>query len=765
MESTTIPLKQTTESDGENECMQEASILKQPTPTPTHGPWKCICILFLIFAFAAVVMTIWWALTAIHRNYGTSYHTSQQLEASSIMQQLMQNNNSYNHFTPQQQSNFIRAFNIFDEDHDQYLNETEFINCFQYLLDHSKVFETVDVDSDGTLSYAECVAYLHEIRTILPVQIDLITKMTRPIVIHYGFEIEHDHDLIFLEYVADLMYFEEFDIHLDGHILKTDYLSISAQNQFISVDANQDNQISASELSNMLYGDESHNLSHSWPYKLKEIFGDELDHIMSLLHGIQITPETVANITQRLQLSPFALRNISSDKDSQNANKEHICFANSYCYYSYSGQDAKDPIHVYDPPTHHEPIEGIFIGDINHYLDALSDEETQTINAAQSACNTMQCCRPNDNDYDAPSLCISYGYLQCISSTNECIWECTLPQSDVTKHSIRYRKVFKGVDRHNANGLDHPQTTKDKEDVTIDSMDGDYLAANVMDTCGTVYQYKLKDTFNKADMNTLHHNQIMSHEADGHRRLKGMTPSGEMSNDLRRKLGVIGSDGRRSITRWQSPYYKNVLLTFSAREGTYRCSGALISPRHVLTAGHCVSDGAGNFYWDWTAYPSWNAGNTGTYFKYSHVWVFGAWHYSYDWNWDIAIITLDVNDTGYGWFSFGYSDDISVANWFGVTGYPNDKGYVMQHQWMKMDYDMTEHLMRTRTGDIVSGNSGGPAWLYPTRVVYGVVSHETYTSFVPKVFLHNALARITQPKYEAMCAYLRLFNETAGHCP
>eukprot|EP00483_Globobulimina_turgida_P000920 UN00921 len=203
---------------------------------------------------------------------------------------------------------------------------------------------------------------------------------------------------------------------------------------------------------------------------------------------------------------------------------------------------------------------------------------------------------------------------------------------------------------------------------------------------------------------------------------------------------------------------------FETNEGTMRCSGSMISPRHVLTAGYCVSDGSGNYFWDFKVYPAYNVGNTETYFTPSNVVAFRGWHYHGDWNWDMAIITLKTTDTGYGWFSFGYNDDISTLDWFGVTGYPVDKGEILQHQWMQMDYKIFYDVLVTQTGDIVGGNSGGPTWIRQSQVVYGVVSHETWTGYRPKVYLHNGMTRITPEKYATICAYLQGFPETVDHC-
>lgn len=64
-------------------------------------------------------------------------------------------------------------------------------------------------------------------------------------------------------------------------------------------------------------------------------------------------------------------------------------------------------------------------------------------------------------------------------------------------------------------------------------------------------------------------------------------------------------------------------------DGTYNyvCSGSSIGGRGVLTAGHCLSDGSGNWYTNWVFKPAWRDpwAPYGTWTAYVKV-VYTVWH-------------------------------------------------------------------------------------------------------------------------------------------
>eukprot|EP00487_Bulimina_marginata_P008613 TRINITY_DN31416_c0_g1_i1.p1 TRINITY_DN31416_c0_g1~~TRINITY_DN31416_c0_g1_i1.p1 ORF type:complete len:223 (+),score=1.54 TRINITY_DN31416_c0_g1_i1:106-774(+) len=177
-----------------------------------------------------------------------------------------------------------------------------------------------------------------------------------------------------------------------------------------------------------------------------------------------------------------------------------------------------------------------------------------------------------------------------------------------------------------------------------------------------------------------------------------------------------------------------------------------------LTAGHCLSDGNGNFYEAWISI----AGRGFSFlneevFQTEGIFVFTEWHNGGDKGYDLGIVTLKTNNTGFGWYQFGWDNNM-VASWdFDVSGYSEDRGTTLQRRNVFMDYSgdgVFTHNLATQTGDIMAGDAGGPVRYTTDDTIYGVTGGELYTDATHTTLKANSFTRITAGEMNAICDYI-----------
>lgn len=159
-------------------------------------------------------------------------------------------------------------------------------------------------------------------------------------------------------------------------------------------------------------------------------------------------------------------------------------------------------------------------------------------------------------------------------------------------------------------------------------------------------------------------------------------------------------------------------------------SGAMISPFHVLTAGHVVHSGGSGGVWYNDLQV--DLGQASQYDRpygeadWTYVRSYTGWTQNADWSWDWAVITLDRNIGNYtGWFgrewhsSTGYYDGLTVN----TAGYPGDQPFgTMWFASGPVGYGTSTHFYYNGTMDTAGGQSGSPVWRYDgtNRYILGV---------------------------------------------
>jgi glutamyl endopeptidase len=216
---------------------------------------------------------------------------------------------------------------------------------------------------------------------------------------------------------------------------------------------------------------------------------------------------------------------------------------------------------------------------------------------------------------------------------------------------------------------------------------------------------------------------------------------------------IIGGDERRRVQPTTAyPARATVLVTLSGG----RCSGWLIGPDTVATAGHCVHSGGpgGQFYDDIIVYP----GRNGALSPYGsctarRLYTTGGWIDTADDRYDYGAIKLNcrIGKTT-GWYGLRPTTGDLAGEPTIISGYPGDKRLT---QWRSTDQVRVSLSRRLfYRNDTIGGMSGSPVYnQHPGCGTCAIAVHAYGLYGEPPFSTNNHGARITQEVFDNFVAW------------
>ncbi len=276
------------------------------------------------------------------------------------------------------------------------------------------------------------------------------------------------------------------------------------------------------------------------------------------------------------------------------------------------------------------------------------------------------------------------------------------------------------------------------------SNDGSFVAAEATATAAAARPSRGKSLVTAGEL-AAEGAALVNESSTRFSRLKALRDPAESGQEV-----ILGPDTRERLYTTTYPTRAKVLITFSAG----RCSGTMIGPNTVATAGHCVHSGGAAGAWypvsSFRIYP----GRDGASSPYGvctarTLYSVTGWTNSANEEYDYAAIKLNctVGNT-VGWFGITSATPSYFPSIIG--GYPGDKPLT---QWTSSD---RVRVVGTRQvfylNDTIGGQSGSAVW-YDRSGPYIIGIHAYGTHGAGSHALYNHGTRITTDVFNNLVAW------------